>query len=1066
MTNKHFLFIALLGFLVTGSLFGQQLDMEKLSDMKPRSIGPAGMSGRVTAIDVVLNEPQVMYIGTASGGLWKSVSGGFNWKPLFDKEKVIAIGSIAIDQKTPDIIWVGTGEGNPRNSNSGGYGIYKSIDAGKTWQLMGLEKTRHIHRILIDPENSNVVYVGAIGSPWGPQTDRGLYKTTDGGKTWKNILFTNELSGVGDMVMDPSNHNKIIVNMWEHQRWPWFFKSGGPGSGMYITYDGGDNWKKLTEKEGLPKGELGRMGFAFAKNNPDIVYALIESKKNALYRSADGGSSWKKVGEKNIGDRPFYYSEIYVDPKNENRVYTLYSRVNVSEDGGKSFRTLINRNIHPDFHAWWIHPDNSSFMISGNDGGLAITKDQGKTWRFIQNLPVGQFYHISVDMELPYNVYGGMQDNGSWRGPAYTWSSGGIINTYWDNLSGGDGFDVLPDPGNPRYCYSMSQQGYVGRVDLLTGRNKGIRPVHPDGIKLRFNWNAAIAADPFVKNTIYFGSQFVHKSNNNGNSWEIISPDLTTNDTSKQHQLKSGGLTYDVTGAENFTTILAIEPSPVKKDLIWVGTDDGNLQLTEDGGKNWKNLSGKLKGAPEGSWIPQIQASTYNEGEAFVVVNNYRRHDYTPYLFHTTNYGKSWERMVDENSIFGYVLSFVQDPVEPKLMFLGTENGLYVSIDAGKIWTQWTNGYPNVSTMDMVIHPREYDLVLGTYGRAAWVLDDIRPLRDLAANGLDLFNEEIHAFDPPVAYMVSRKNAPGYFAAGSTFYTGENRRSGAMISFYVKEGNKDTGKAAPSSGRSGYRGMYGGGSSGSMDPKAKKAKIEIIDASGQVVRTLTVIPKTGINRTYWGLDKKGFRWPNRPKAKPGSAERGGGGYALPGVYKLRITFNKQKDSTMLTVKADPRLNVSVEAIKQNQKAVENVIKKMELLALAYDRIKESKETMATIKKITPKKKDPKLKHLKEVTKEVDSSMKVMTADMIERTDVQGIFRNPDIITSKLRGLYSALYSIDPLNETQLLSIKQAEETIDKTLEKVNKFYAEDWVKYRDAVEKADISPFKDYKPLE
>lgn len=1065
MKNKLLLCTVLLSFLIAGSLFSQQLDMKKLKDMKPRSIGPAGMSGRVTAIDVVLKEPRIMYVGTASGGLWKSVSGGYDWKPLFDKEKVLAIGAVKIDQNTPDIIWVGTGEGNPRNSNSGGYGIYKSIDAGKTWQMMGLEKTRHIHRILIDPENSDVVYVGAIGSPWGPQAERGVFKTTDGGKTWKNILFTNELSGVGDMVMDPSNHNKLIVNMWEHQRWPWFFNSGGPGSGMYLTYDGGENWKKLTEKEGLPKGELGRMGFAFSKSNPDVVYALIESKKNALYRSDDGGESWKIAGTKNIGDRPFYYSEIYVDPKNENRIYTLFSRVNVSEDGGKSFRQLIGWTIHPDFHAWWIHPDNSAFMISGNDGGMAITKDQGKTWRFVQNLPVGQFYHINVDMELPYHVYGGMQDNGSWRGPAYTWSSGGIINTYWDNLSGGDGFDVLPDPSNPRYCYSMSQQGYVGRVDLETGYNKSIRPVHPDGLKLRFNWNAAIAADPFDKNTIYFGSQFVHKSTNHGDSWEIISPDLTTNDTSKQQQLKSGGLTYDVTGAENFTTILAIAPSPLKKGMIWVGTDDGNLQLTEDGGENWKNLSEKLKGVPEGSWIPQIQPSTYNEGEAFVVVNNYRRHDYAPYLYHTTNYGKSWERMVDENSVFGYVLSFVQDPVEPKLMFLGTEDGMYVSIDAGKTWTQWTNDYPSVSTMDMVIHPREYDLVIGTYGRAAWILDDIRPLREIATKGTGVLDEEIHAFEPPVAYMVSRKNAPGYFAAGNTFYTGKNRPSGAMISFSVKEGNKETSKNSSTRVPS-YRRMFGGGSPGALNPKAQKGKIEIIDESGQTIRTLTVTPKTGINRVYWGLDKKGFRWPNQPKAKPGSPERGGGGYALPGTYKLRFTYNKQKDSTMLTVKADPRLNISVEAIKQNQKAVKGVIKKMELLAEAYDRIKESKGTMATIKKITPKKKDPTLKHLKAVTKEVDSSMKVMTADMIERTDVQGIFRNPDIITSKLRGLYSALYSIEPLNDTQLLSIKQAEEIIDKTLAKVNKFYAEDWVKYRNAVEKANITPFKDYEPLE
>ena len=1064
MTAKRLLFTVFLSILVSFSMFGQNLDMEKLKDLKPRSIGPAGMSGRVTAIDVVHSDPSTMYIGTASGGLWKSESGGYSWKPIFDKEKVLSIGAIAIYQKSPDLVWAGTGEGNPRNSNSGGYGIYKSLDSGKSWKLMGLEKTRHIHRILIDPNNSDIVYVGAIGSPWGEQEERGVYKTTNGGETWEKILYVNDLTGVGDMVMDSSNPNKLFVNMWEHKRWPWFFNSGGSGSGLYVTHDGGKNWKKLTEEEGLPKGDLGRMGLAIAKSNPKVVYALIESKKNALYRSDDGGFSWKKAGEKNIGDRPFYYAEIYVDPKNENRVYTLFSRVNVSEDGGKTFRQLLGWTIHPDHHAWWIHPDNPKFMLNGNDGGLAITKDHGKTWRFVENLPLGQFYHISVDNELPYNVYGGMQDNGSWRGPGYTWRSGGIINTYWDNLSGGDGFDVLPDPSNPRYCYSMSQQGYVGRVDLETGYNKSIRPVHPDGLRLRFNWNAAIAADPFNKESIYFGSQFVHKSTNRGDSWEIISPDLTTNDTTKQKQLESGGLTYDVTGAENFTTILAISPSTLKEGLIWVGTDDGNVQITQDGGQNWKNVAKGLKDLPEGSWIPQIQPSRYNEGEAFVVANNYRRHDYTPYLYHTTNYGKSWDRMVNENNIFGHVLSFVQDPVEPKLMFLGTESGMYVSIDAGENWTLWTNGYPNASTMDLVIHPREYDLIIGTFGRAAWILDDIRPLREMASQGPEILDKEIYVFTPPDAFIVSRKNSPGYFSAGNAYYSGENRRSGAMITFSVKEGEKQTAQAP--SDNSSRRFMYRGPSGPPANPKAKKAKIEVIDESGKVIRTLSVVPKTGINRTYWGMDKKGFRWPNQPKPRPGSAERGGGGYAIPGTYKLKFSYNGSSDSTMLTVKSDPRLNISTDAILKNQETIEPVIKKVEFLAEAYDRIKESKETMATIKKITPKKKDEKIKNLREVTKEVEKSMKEMTVDMLQKENVQGIFRNPDIVTTKIRGIRSALYSIEPLNKTELLTLKQAEEAIDKTLEKVNKFYEEDWVKYRKAVEEAEITPFKDYKPLQ
>jgi len=1069
---KKILFLTgtIIGLLVSMVSFGQQLDMNKLKDLKPRSIGPAGMSGRVTAIDVNLQNPEIMFVGTASGGLWRSEDSGVSWKPVFDKEKVMSIGAIAIDQHNPGIIWVGTGEGNPRNSVSAGYGIYRSLDGGDTWQLMGLEKTRHIYRIIVSPENSNIVYAGAIGSPWGPHPERGLYRSTDGGKTWDKILYVNEQTGVADMVMDTSNPKKLFVAMWEYHRWPWFFKSGGPGSGLYATYDGGDTWKKLTEKEGMPKGELGRIGLAIARSNPDYVYAFIESKKNGLYRYEDGGKTWKLRGTKNIGGRPFYYADIHVDPKNENRVYTLFSRVNVSEDGGKTFQSLISRNIHPDHHAWWISPDNPDFMIEGNDGGMAITYDRGKKWRFVQNLPVGQFYHISVDMDLPYHVYGGMQDNGSWRGPAYVWAGGGIINTYWDDLFGGDGFNVVPDKGNSRYCYAMSQQGYVGRVDLVTGYTKNIRPIHREGKTLRFNWNAAIAADPFDPNTIYFGSQYLHKSTDNGNTWTIISPDLTTNDPAKQKQLESGGLTYDVTGAENYETIIAIAPSPVQQGVIWIGTDDGNLQLTQDAGKTWKNLSNKLKDVPAGSWIPQIRASKYNAGEAFVVVNNYRRMDFSPYLYHTTNYGKSWERMVDEKDVFGYTLSFVQDPVEPKLMFLGTEYGLYVSIDGGNNWTHWTNGYPaGVSTMDMVIHPREYDLVIGTFGRAAYILDDIRPLRAMAHDGVQVLDQPVHAFDPPVAYEVSRKSAPGLFAGGDSYFRGENRPFGAMITFSVKEGDANADKINQNISPGMRYMMYGSaGNRGGINPafaKAKKIKIYIISQEGDTVRTLMHVPKTGINRITWSLDRRGYRFAGSPRPKPGSPERGGGGYVFPGTYKLVLSYQGHADSTMLTVKTDPRLKVSVQTMKENYALVEPVLKKMEILAEGMDRIKECKTTMQTVQKMMPERKTDTTKNLRKISKEVGDSLKAISAILFPKENVQGIYRNPKLVTSKIRGLYSAIYEIEPLNATQKLALKQTEKVIDHTVDRINRFFETEWKKYREAANAVKITPFKEYKPL-
>ncbi|MDH4058405.1 MAG: hypothetical protein OEU76_06550, partial [Cyclobacteriaceae bacterium] len=788
---KRFSLIVLFALILIPG-WSQMLDMEKLKGMKPRSIGPAGMSGRITAIDAVVSNPDIIYAGAASGGVWLSKSGGVTWDPIFDKESTLSIGAIAIQQDNPSVVWVGTGEGNPRNSLNGGNGLYKTLDGGKTWKKVGLENTRHIHRVIIDPKNPNTVYVGAIGSPWGEHPERGVYKTTDGGATWKRILFVDNKTGCGELVMDPSNPNKLFANMWEHRRKPWTFSSGGPSSGLYVTYDGGDNWKKLTSKEGLPEGDVGRMGLAIAKSQPNIVYALIESKKNALYRSVDGGAKWTMINDKEeIGDRPFYYYEIYVDPKNENRLYTIFSRVNVSEDGGKSFRQLIAYSgVHPDHHAWWIHPENPSLIINGNDGGLNISRDMGKTWVFADNIPVGQFYHVSVDMEHPYNVYGGMQDNGSWAGPAYVWRNGGIRNYYWQEMYFGDGFDVSPDPDDSRYGYAMSQGGNLARYDLKTGFTKFVRPTHPDAdMKLRYNWNAAIAQDPSNNSTLYYGSQFLHKSTNKGDSWEIISADLTTNDPEKQKQHESGGMTMDATGAENHCSILAIAPSAVKQGVIWVGTDDGQVQVTTDGGKTWNNVSSKIVGMPKNAWVPQIQASAYNAGEAFVVVNNYRMFDYKPYLFRTKDYGSTWESLVTPAQVgeSNYALSVVQDPVEPKLMFLGTENGLFVSIDAAKNWTKWTNEFPaGVPAIDLVIHPREYDLVIGTFGRAISVLDDIRPLREMAKSS-QVVNKPVHVFTPPDAYLVSIQQPSGPRFDADAVFNGQNRPTGAMISYIVNK---------------------------------------------------------------------------------------------------------------------------------------------------------------------------------------------------------------------------------------------------------------------------------------
>ncbi len=1025
--------LGILIFLIASSsnLLSQKLDMALLG-MKMRSIGPAGMSGRVTSIDVVLKNPQIIYIGTASGGLWRSTNSGISWQPIFDDQPAASIGAVAVDQNVPDIIWAGTGEGNPRNSQTSGNGVYKSLDGGKNWKLLGLEKTRNIHRLIIDPTNSNIVYVGAQGSAWGESSERGVFKTTDGGKSWRKVLFVDNKTGIADLIMDPSNPNKLIAAMWEFRRWPWFFKSGGQGSGIFITYDGGETWQKRTEKEGLPKGELGRIGLAIARNNTKIIYALIEAQKNALYKSEDGGFKWQLVSDENVSNRPFYYHEIFVDPENENRIYNLFSSVTVSEDGGKTFKTLISENeVHPDHHAWWIHPYDGSYIIDGNDGGVAISHDRGKTWRFVANLPLGQFYHVNVDMDFPYNIYGGLQDNGSWRGPSRVLSVGGIRNSYWEEVGWGDGFDTAADLLDPRFIYSMSQGGNLSRYDLKSGDRKNIRPVHPNGEKLRFNWNAGFAQDPINKNIIYYGSQYLHKSSNKGDSWEIISHDLTTNDPSKQKSNVSGGLTFDVTNAENFTTILAVAPSPIKEGIIWVGTDDGNVQLTKDGGKTWQNVAKNIKEVPGGSWIPQIRASSFNENEAFVVINNYRRDDWKPYVFQTTDLGKTWNPIVRESDVSGYALSFIQDLVQKNLYFLGTEFGLYVSIDAGKNWTKWTNGYPTVSTYDLAIHPREHDLVVGTFGRSIFILDDIRPLRQLTQEGLSLLDKKIKAFEIPDAYQFAYKQAPGIHFAASDEYKGENIQRGAMITFY----------AVPDSSKGN-----------------DKIKIEIFDSSNKVIRTLTPKFEKGFNRIFWAFERKGVRMPGG-MFRQRENEEPAGPVVLPGEYKIKLSFKNFSDSTTVKVLSDPRLNVKLENLLEREKIFKELEPKIETVLKTVEKLDAADKTINLIdEKI--KEKGTSFAELKKLSKSMKDSVKILNELIVQPRTIQGLFTDETKLSFKLRRAYSAITSHwDKPGEAEKVNLMLFESLYKTVMERINNFFQKDWVAYKKSVEEAGVSLF-------
>jgi len=1043
------------------SLHAQSIDIKQLKGIKARNIGPAGMSGRVTSIDVVLDQPDIIYIGSASGGVWKSESGGIKWTPIFDDEEVLSIGSIKINQNNPSEIWVGTGEGNPRNSHNSGQGIYKSIDAGKTWTKMGLDQTRTIHRIIIHRDDPNIVYVGAMGSIWGTGPERGVFKTIDGGKTWKKVLYINEQTGIADLVTDPSNPNKLIAATWEYGRHPWKFNSGGKGSGIHITYDGGETWTAITKEDGLPKGNLGRIGLAIAHGKPNIVYALVEAKVNGLYKSTDGGHQWSLVSTKNIGNRPFYYAELYVDPNNENRLWNIWSYVSKSEDGGKTFKTILDygKGVHPDHHAFWMHPDHPNYMIDGNDGGVNISRDGGKNWRFIENLPLGQFYHITHDMDIPYNVGGGMQDNGTWIGPSSIWKRGGIRNSDWREVLFGDGFDLIIRRDNNRYGFAMSQGGHMSYIDRETGKNTYIRPVHPEEVELRFNWDAALAQHPDYDCGIYFGSQFVHRSLDCGQSWEIISPDLTTNDTIKQKEsAQTGGLTLDVTNAENFTTITCIAPSAVDQQVIWVGTDDGNLQLTRDGGNNWTNLDKRLPGCPAGSWIPHIEL-TKNAGEAYVVVNNYRRDDWTPYLYHTTNFGQTWNRLADQQKVDGYVLCVLPDPVEPNLIFMGTDRGLYFSINAGQNWQKWTNDYPSVPTRDLKIHPRDHDLIIGTFGRAIWIMDDIRPLREIARSDGKVLEKDFNVFSATDGYFANYRSVDGVRFTADAAFRGPNKSSQSMISIWVKPEQKEKEKMEKKKTDQKEN-------KGDKKKNNKKVKIQVLDEKGDTIRSFQRKLKPGINRTYWNLRRDGPNYPSYKDRQPDEDARSGAP-VLPGTYQVLLTYQEQVDSTTINVHLDPRIPYPLEQYQQKDQAIRNFQNLIEKASLSFDRLKEAKKTVQLINDQMIHVADSTKKEVKEYGKIMnDSIANIMLLYMLPK-DSKGIRRTSHTLNSQIYRAMGYLNAADTApNSNGQFAVEKGRQKILSTLNRVNSFFENEWAAYRKKIESVPYSLFKNYERIE
>ena len=862
-----------------------------LGDLKWRNIGPANMGGRVSAIEGVAGDPNTYYVGGADGGIFKTINNGVTFDEIFNDQDAYSIGAITVAPSDANVIWVGTGEGDPRNSVGYGRGVYRSIDGGITWVKAGLEKTERIKRIVVDPRDPDVVSVCALGREWGPNPERGVFITHDGGKKWEKVLYIDEDTGCSDITMENSNPRIMYAGMWTFRRKPWRFDGGSKKTALYRTMNGGKNWNII--HNGLPDGPMTRIGVQVAQSEPNIVYLVTEIKDGGtLFRSDDRGENWKKVhDDARINFRPFYYSDIRVDPTNPDHLYSLSGGLYKSTDGGQKFERIAG-GVHGDHQSFWIDPVNSRRLLSGSDGGYQVSYDAGANWDVVNNVTLSQFYQIFVDDETPYNVLGGLQDNGTWRGPSRTTNSAGILKDDWNAITGGDGYYAVPVPGKSNIIYSNLQGGVIFQKDMNTGNTRTIHPYPKitgsagDAIKdhkYRFNWDSPILISPHDPKTVYFGGNVLFKTTDEGYSWEVISPDLTTNDKSKQ--LTSGGEIYqDNTAAEFHCSILTIAESHVQEGVIWVGTDDGNVHITTDGGKKWTDITKRISGMPKNSWVGKIDASHFDAGTAYIAIDHHRSDDFKPYVFKVTNFGKRSENLSRGLPQNDYVKVVREDSQNSKLLYAGMEHGIYASWDGGKEWSAIMNNLPPVSVRDIKIQTIENDLVIGTHGRGAWILDDIAPLQEMA----NTKSSGLHIFQPRTTYrwQMSRMDA----SQGQREYRAENPPYGAIISFHLATGKIDT------------------------------VKIKIADSEGNHVSEFKVDePKPGFNRTAWNLRYDGAVSLATPIT---GGWRGGnvGPTVAPGKYTVTLSTKGQSASASLEVRKDPRIEVSNEDFRKQLEA--------------------------------------------------------------------------------------------------------------------------------------------------
>jgi photosystem II stability/assembly factor-like uncharacterized protein len=866
----------------------------QFQDLRFREIGPAVMGGRIHDIEALPTNPAVMYVASASGGLWKSVNKGTTWTPIFDDQPVSTFGDVAIAPSNPDVVWAGTGEQNNRQSTSWGNGVYRSIDAGKTWTHLGLENTRHIGRVRVHPTNPDVAYVAALGSLWAPSPDRGVYKTTDGGRTWSKVLYVDTLTGVVDLAMDPSNPDVLYAAAYQRLRRAWGFNGGGPGSAIYKTADGGRTWTKLAN--GLPGGDKGRIGLAVAASNPRVLNAIIEhATEGGVYRTEDAGATWAKVNP--LDPRPMYYSHIFIDPNNDKRVYVLAVTYYKSDDGGKTFRRMPHAPTYDvgtkgDFHTMWIDPKNSDHFFLGSDGGLHETWDQGESFTKINNLPVGQFYAIGVDMRTPYFIYGGMQDNHSWLGPSATRSWIGITNDEWKEIGFGDGMYHAVDPTNHRFIYSIAQNGEVQRVDAETGDRLDVQPYPPAGEPAyRWDWVTPGIVSRHDPKVVYLGGNRLFISRDRGVTWERTQ-DLTrqiNRDTLRLMGVLGSERTLSKNdGEQSFSEITTTAESPLDPKILWVGTDDGNIQVSRDGGRTWSETS------PLKTYVTRVIASAARPGVAFATLDAHRDGDLRPYVYRTEDFGRTWTPLVRGLPASGPVHVIVEHPKNPNLLFLGTEHALFYSVDRGAEWRRFEGNLPTTLYFDLVIHPRDDDLIVATHGRSLWILDDLAPLVEWTP---EIARQPLHIFSIRPAMIFNYWQSTSYRGQGA--YAGENPPEGAIIDFHLARA-------------------------------ADSVRVTVTSAAGRVMRRFTTSGAAGrVQRMTWDLRHDPPAGGDVPDF--GGEEGGGGGgppapdltaslphpvrargpFVSPGTYTVKIEAGGATATQTVEVRSDPQIPLTV-----------------------------------------------------------------------------------------------------------------------------------------------------------